>query len=206
MDTLTKLFGNATKVKVIKQFVFNKETPFDVQIIALRTKETATKVRAEISLLEKMDLIKRKVFFKTVHRKRGGKKTTVRVKSNGWILNENFEFILPLQAFLVSLNHLNPKYIVRKLNRGGVMKLVIISGIFIQNPESRIDLLVVGDHLKKGVIDSAIKTIESEIGSEIRYAVFETADFMYRYGLYDKLVRDILDFPHDKILNKLGVM
>ncbi len=86
------------------------------------------------------------------------------------------------------------------------MKLVIISGIFIQNPESRIDLLVVGDHLKKGVIDSAIKTIESEIGSEIRYAVFETADFMYRYGLYDKLVRDILDFPHEKISNKLGVM
>lgn len=206
MDTLTKLFGNATKVKVIKQFVFNKETPFDVQIIALRTKETATKVRAEISLLEKMDLIKRKVFFKTVTRKRGGKKTSVRVKSNGWILNENFEFILPLQSFLVSLNHLNPKYIVRKLNRGGVMKLIIISGIFIQNPESRIDLLVVGDHLKKGVIDSAIKTIESEIGSEIRYAVFETADFMYRYGLYDKLVRDILDFPHDKISNKLGVM
>ncbi len=206
METLTKLFGNATKVKVIKQFVFNKETPFDVQIIAVRTKETATKVRAEILLLEKMDLIKRKVFFKTVHRKRGGKKTSARVKCNGWILNENFEFILPLQTFLVSLNHLSPKYIVRKLNRGGVMKLIIISGIFIQNPDSRIDLLVVGDHLKKGVIDSAIKTIESEIGSEIRYAVFETADFQYRFGLYGKLGRDILDFPHAKILNKLGVM
>ncbi len=206
METLTKLFGNATKVKVIKQFVFNKETPFDIQIIALRTKDTATKVRAEVSLLEKMDLIKRKVFFKTVHRKSGGKSVSLRVKSNGWMLNENFEFLMQLQTFLVSLNHLSPKYIVRKLNRGGVMKLIIISGIFIQNPESRIDLLVVGDHLKKGVIDSAIKTIESEIGSEIRYAVFETADFQYRFGLYDKLVRDILDFPHDKVLNKLGII
>lgn len=205
METLTKLFGSITKVKVVKQFVFNFETAFDASMMASRTKETVTKVRAEISMLEKMDLIKRKVFFKTVTRKKNGQKISVRVKTNGWILNENFEFLKPLSAFLVSLNHLNPKDIIRKLNRGGVMKLVIISGIFMQNAESRVDLFVVGDHIKNGMIDSVIKTIEAEIGKEIRYAVFETSDFQYRYGLYDKLIRDILEFPHEKILNKLGV-
>jgi len=206
METLTKLFGSITKVKVVKQFVFNPEAAFDASLMANRTKETVAKVRVEISLLEKMDLIKRRVFFKTVHRKKNGQKVSVRVKANGWTLNENFEFLRPLSVFLVSLNHLNPKDIVRKLNRGGVMKLVIMSGVFIQHAESRVDLLVVGDHIKKGVIDSAIKTIEAEIGKEIRYAVFETSDFQYRFGLYDKLVRDILEFPHEKILNKLGVI
>jgi len=206
METLTKLFGSITKVKVVKQFVFNPEVAFDASLMANRTKETVTKVRAEMSLLEKMDLIKRRVFFKTVYRKKNGQKIGVRVKANGWILNENFEFLRPLLAFLVSLNHLNPKDIVRKLNRGGAMKLIVMSGVFIQNTESRVDLLVVGDHIKKGVIDSAIKTIEAEIGKEIRYAVFETSDFKYRFGLYDKLVRDILEFPHEKILNKLGVV
>ena len=71
--------------------------------------------------------------------------------------------------------------------------------------EREVDLLVVGDNLRKGTIENIVKTIESEIGREIRYAFFETADFQYRLGIYDKLIRDILDFPHEKILDKLGI-
>lgn len=205
MDTLIKLFGNAAKVKVIKLFVFNPEIAYDSRQISERTKETLSKVRKEILLLEKMDLIKRKVFYKTVLRKKGNRKVHARVKTHGWMLNVQFEFLAPLQQFLVSLNHLSPKDIARKLQKAGTMKLVIVSGIFTQSNESRVDLLVVGDHLKKGVLDTAIKTIEAEIGKEIRFAVFETPDFQYRLGLYDKLIRDILDFPHEKIVNRIGV-
>ncbi len=206
MDTLTKLFGNGAKVKVIKLFVFNPEVPYDARQISERTKESLSKVRKEISLLEKMDLIKRKIFFKDTIRKKGGKKVHVRVKTQGWMLNTQFEYLAPLQQFLVNLNHLGPKDIARKLQKAGLMKLVIVSGVFTQDQESRVDLLIVGDHLKKGVLDNAIKTIESEIGKEIRFAVFETPDFQYRLGLYDKLIRDILDFPHEKIVNRLGVV
>ena len=67
------------------------------------------------------------------------------------------------------------------------------------------DLLVVGDNLKQGQLETTIKTIESEIGREIRYAVFETSEFNYRYSIFDKLIRDILDYPHEKIINKLGL-
>jgi hypothetical protein len=205
MDTLVKLFGNAAKVKVVKLFVFNPEVAYDARQIAERTKESLSKVRKEILLLEKMDLIKRKVFYKNIVRNKGNKKVHVKVKTNGWTLNTQFESLAPLQQFLVNLNHLSPKDIARKLQKAGLMRLVIVSGVFIQQPESRVDLLVVGDHLKKGVLDTAIKTIEAEIGKEIRFAVFETPDFQYRLGLYDKLIRDILDFPHEKIVNRLGV-
>jgi hypothetical protein len=94
---------------------------------------------------------------------------------------------------------------LKRLQRVGKLKLVIISGIFINNYDSRIDLLVVGDMMKKGTLENVIKTIESEIGREIRYTYFETPDFQYRLGIYDKLIRDILDFPHEKILDKLNV-
>ncbi len=204
MDTLTKLFGNAAKVKVIKLFVFNTGIAYDVAQVADHTKESPAKVRGEISLLEKMDLIKRRVFFKTVEKKVRGVKQKRKVKANGWVLNDNFEHLDHLQNFLVSLNDINYKEMTRKLSKAGTLKLVIISGIFTQNPESRVDLLVVGDNLKRGVLEQSIKTIEAEIGKEIRYTYFETSDFKYRLGLYDKLIRDILDFPHEKILNKLG--
>jgi hypothetical protein len=67
-----------------------------------------------------------------------------------------------------------------------------------------VDLLVVGDNMKLSLLENIIKTIESEIGKEIRYAVFETQEFTYRYSVFDKLIRDILDFQHEKIINKLG--
>ncbi len=206
METLTKLFGSAAKVKIIKMFLFNSGTAYDVAQISDRTKESSSKVRREVHVLEKMDLIKRRVFYKTVHRKKGNRTIVGKVKTSGWILNTDFEFLIPLQQFLVNLNHLSPKDIARKLSKAGNMKLVITAGIFIQDSESRVDLLVVGDHIKKGSVENAIRNIEAEMGKEIRYAVFETADFQYRLGLYDKLIRDILDFPHEKIVNKIGVI
>ena len=83
--------------------------------------------------------------------------------------------------------------------------MVIVSGVFIQNPESRVDLLIVGDNLKKGAITRIVKTMEAEIGKELIFASFETPDFHYRLGMYDKLVRDILDYPHQKLLDKLNL-
>ena len=54
-------------------------------------------------------------------------------------------------------------------------------------------------------MERVIRSIEAEIGKELRYASFETPDFRYRLGMYDKLVRDILDFPHKKVVDKIGV-
>jgi hypothetical protein len=59
--------------------------------------------------------------------------------------------------------------------------------------------------LNKAAVDRVIHTLESELGSELRYAVFETSDFSYRLNIYDKLIRDVFDFPHEKILDRIGI-
>jgi hypothetical protein len=84
--------------------------------------------------------------------------------------------------------------------------MIIAAGVFIQNWESRVDLLIVGDDLNITKIESVIKMIESEIGKEIAYSAFETQDFQYRMGIHDRLVRDILDYPHVTLLDRLGVV
>jgi len=63
----------------------------------------------------------------------------------------------------------------------------------------------VGDNLKRGAIDSVVRGIEAELGKEIIYSVFETDDFKYRLSMFDKLIRDILDFPHQKIVDRLNI-
>ena len=129
----------------------------------------------------------------------------VKKGSKTYTLNRNYRFLQAIGNFLIDANPLSEKEIVKKLSTVGNIKLILTSGVFLHLPDSRVDILVVGDHIQHGKLVNVMSTIEAELGKELRYAVFETADFKYRMGIYDKLIRDILDGRHQKILNKLGL-
>jgi predicted transcriptional regulator len=185
MQSVANIFGGEAKVKIMRLFIFNPENVYDTDSVAAHTQEKRTIVARELRNLVKAELLRK--------------------KTKGFVLNQNYVYLKPIEHFLVDASPITDKEIVKKIARAGSIKLVLTSGVFIHDPEARVDLLVVGDHIKKGVLIQAISSIEAELGKEIRYAAFETADFQYRYGLYDKLIRDILDFNHNKILNKLGI-
>lgn len=190
METLGKLFGSETKVKIIRMFLFNPEHAFTSALVAERVKSPLSKVRREISNLEKMSLIKRKSI--------SGK--------TSFCLNRQFEYLTPLQNFLVNTEPLHDKEIIKKIGKAGSVKLIITAGVFIQEPESRVDILIVGDNIKDNYLKNIIQSIEAEIGKELRYTYFTTDDFRYRISMCDKLTRDILDYPHRKVLNRLGIV
>ena len=48
-------------------------------------------------------------------------------------------------------------------------------------------------------------SLEAELGREIRYASFATEDFRYRTGVYDRLLRDVFDYPHRLLIDKIGL-
>ncbi len=205
IQILERIFGTQDKVKIMRMFLFNQNLAFDIEDIVSRTKIKKDKVRKEITNLEKAGLLSTKKWTKDVIKKRGKTETIVKKKTQGWIVNTKFAYLIPLQNFLVHINPLKHNDIMKKLTNVGKIKLLIISGIFIQEYESRVDLLIVGDGLSAGKVSAVVREIESEIGKELRYSLFATDDFEYRYGMMDKLVRDILDFPHEKIVDKLDI-
>jgi len=101
---------------------------------------------------------------------------------------------------LVRSDTLNKETILNNFKKIGQVKLLIVSGVFIKNNDSRVDLLIVGDKMKRGKIEQGVRKLEAEIGVELVYALFDTQEFIYRLNMYDKLVRDILDFPHEVLL------
>lgn len=205
MDILEKLFGSAAKVKIIKLFLFNPDSAFDNSQTAERAKVSIAVTRREISNLEKIGFLKPKSYVKETRRQKNRKVSVSRKRVNGWTLDTKFPYIDAIKSFLSNINPFKSKEIVDRISRAGKIQVLIVAGIFIKDPDSRADLLVVGDNLKHGQLDNIIKTIESEIGKEIRYAVFETSEFNYRLSMFDKLIRDILDFPHEKIINRLNL-
>jgi hypothetical protein len=54
-------------------------------------------------------------------------------------------------------------------------------------------------------VEKAIRSLEAEVGIEIRFAAMSSEDLMYRVGMYDKLTRDFFDYPHQVLVDKIGV-
>lgn len=205
METLSKLFSGEGRVKLMRLFLFNPENQFTLEQIADKAKITDKEAKNEIEVLEKAGMVKKKKIIQTLEIKKRGKVKEVKRRVHCWHLDPNFEYLLPLQNLLINTRPLRPNEILKRLSNVGKLKMVVVAGVFIQNPDSRVDMLVVGDNLKRGSIDRIVKTMEAEIGKELNFASFETADFHYRLGMYDKLIRDILDFPHQKLLDRLNL-
>jgi len=205
MDILAKLFGSEAKVKIIRLFLFNPDQPFSSRDIAVRARVSLPVVRHEVAQLKKTGMINGKRFTVLVSVKKGRKVSTKRKKEGGFMLNPAFHYLPAMRGLLINTVLVKYADMIRRLNTAGRIKLVIVSGVFIHENDSRVDLLVVGDAIRMPILENVIRGIEAEIGKELRYAAFETDDFKYRLGMYDKLVRDILEYPHRTILDRLGL-
>ena len=188
----------------MRLFLFNPKAYMSTSEAARKSKVSVTSARKTVLDMERAGMIKRRTVTKVVRTKVGRKiKKEKRKYVTGWRLNDRFAYLPQLSNLLINTEPLTNNELIRRLSNIGRIKLIIVSGVFTQTEDSRVDILVVGDKLKKGQMDGAIKNIEAEVGKELRYAVFDTNEFLYRMSVYDKLVRDILDYPHKKVLSKL---
>ncbi len=206
MEILEKLFGTEARVKILRLFLFNTEQAFGAEDIASRAKVTPKEFKEHIAVFEKIGLVKRKQVTQEVSKKKGKKISIKKLRVTGWYLDASFPYLLALKNLLITVSMKTHEDIAKHFGPVGKIRAVIVSGIFIQDWESRVDLLIVADNLKPASLEKSIKSLEAEIGKEIRYAAFETPDFQYRLGVYDKLIRDILDFPHVKVVDKIGIV
>lgn len=204
MDILGKLFCSPARVKIMRLFLLNTADAFENSDVAQKSKVSPSVVRSELLLLGKVGFISSKSFFKTISARAKSGNPRKR-RAIGWQLNGEFPLLHAIHNLIVNTEPLGNKEIIEKIKKCGNVKLVVLSGVFIQNPDSRVDILIVGDKMKKSIVESTVRLLESEVGKDISYALFETPEFTYRLSVYDKFVRDILDYPHIKIFDKIGL-
>ena len=180
MEILGKILGSPARVKLMRLFLQNRAKVYRTKDIQKHSRVTPNVLSRELRLLSSVGFIKR----------RGGE----------WSLNPSFRYANELEELLINTDTLDTDAVLDTLKSSGRVKLIIVSGIFLKNRDTRIDLLVVGDNLKRGRIETGVRKMEAEIGAELTYAIFDTKEFIYRLNMYDKLIRDILDFPHTVLL------
>jgi hypothetical protein len=125
--------------------------------------------------------------------------------SLGYQLDSKFLYLQPLKNLLVTASLHADENLVKKLAPVGKLKLLMASGVFLREWDTRVDLLIVGDELNMAKLETIMKNLEAEVGKEMIYSAFETEEFEYRYGIHDRLVRDIIEAPHTTLIDKLGL-
>ena len=204
MDTLGKLFGSTARVKIMRLFLLNSEDIFETTAIIKRSKITKALAQKEVALLYRAGFIVKKQFTKvTLSKKKGAQPS--KKKAVGWRLNLKYSILPTLKILLLNSEPLKRTEIASKFKKAGNIKLIITSGVFMQESDSRVDILIVGDNLNKGMIETALRNVEAEVGKELSYAFFNTQEYNYRLGICDKFVRDVLDYPHTIVMDKLTV-
>jgi hypothetical protein len=187
-DTLTKLFGSAARVKLLRLFLFNPRQLFTAADAAARARVRSAEAKKEINLFVRLGLLER-------HPRRGVVRYGLLSHSPYTAALQNLLLNAPARA----------QEIYERLRATGALKLVVVSGIFVGEWDGRLDLLVVGDRLKEHMLHKKIQLLEAEVGKEVRYTTLSTSDFFYRLNMSDRLLRDVFDYPHKVVYDRLDI-
>ena len=198
-DPLSILFGSTARVKLLRFFLFNPSKEFLFDFISRRAKLVRRTARTEISAVEKAGVIKQKTMYIEVEGK------SKKMKAVGYVLNKDFQELQALQTFLFETAPIDGKNLLKHLRQAGVLDFVGIAGVFVRDFEQRLDVLLSMKKFSQSKVEKAIRSLEAEVGIEIRFAAMSSEDLMYRVGMYDKLTRDFFDYNHQVLVDKIGV-
>lgn len=188
-STLDALFDSPVRVRLLKLFLYNPDESFELRDISKKINFKSAQVNRNLDSLTGIGFL--------ICRDLKGKKT--------FRANRGFEFYEELKELLIKASPASKNKMLNRIKNLGRIKLALLAGVFINSDTSRADLLVVGDNVKPSKFNNFIKDLEAEVGKEIKYALMTTKEFYYRYGMYDRFLRDLLDFKHEKLIDKLKI-
>lgn len=195
METLETLFSSAARVRILRTFLFQPGNVFSASDIADRTDVAATTARAHAQDLTAIDLLEE--VQQTDHT--NGQQVVA------WKLNRNSSLRRSLHEIVLQHQDITPEDIKKRLERVGDVSLLVLSGIFSGTDDRPIDVLIAGDGIDSTKLSRSLSRIEKSFGTELRYTHLTDEEFGYRYDAYDRLIRDVLDFPHHVLVDEKNV-
>lgn len=192
---LDKLFGSKTRVKILKLFLLHPIDKFYIRQLSRDLKLQLNSVHRELENLEKFGILTSNI---AINKESGGQ------EKKYYKANSDFVLFEEIRALIVKAQILYEKDFVLKLKAIGKVKLLILTGTFVNNPNSLVDLLIVGRFNKTKFI-KLIKELENDLGREINYTLLDSAEFKYRRDITDIFLYGILEDRKMVIIDEIGL-
>ncbi len=186
-EILESLFGSKSRSRILRFFVLNPGKEITIKELKERMRIDGRRIRADINMLLRIGFLKQ----------------TTRQKVKYYMLDESFPYYVELRNLFIKANTYPQCKELKKINEAGRVKLILVSGIFLNYDKSRLDILIVCDDMSRTKLAKAIEAIEAEVGKEVRYMAMSTDELMYRLDMMDRFLIEVLSSPHDIIVNKI---
>ena len=157
--------------------------------------ENLNSVRRELDNLEKLGLIS---IIETFRQAQGKKQI-----NKYYQVNQNFVLYEDLRKLFLKSKLLIERTLAQKLNELGNVKLLILSGFFVDDNDAKTDLLIVGQ-INKIKLKNLISKISSQVDNEIRYTYMTVKEFNFRNGMTDKFLFEVLEGKKIVVVDKTG--
>ncbi len=181
------LFGSKSRARLIRFFILNPEVEYSSADVAEKTLLPRPEVSRELMRLKKMGFVK--------------ESSRKRVKR--YQMHPTFPFFPELKS-LVSKSNVNvPSQMFQKLRMVGEVKLILVSGLFLNHPKSKADMILVINNAHRSKLQGVIAKLEAEIGRDVRFVLMDAEDLHYRLNMLDRFLIEFLEGPYQEVTNRI---
>lgn len=180
---LEQLFGTKLRIKVIMLFLTSPEKFYTLAELAKLSNSKVAAVAKELNILDKLNLVSQQA-------------------DKRWQANGNFILYPELRSLILKGKLLLEKNLIKKIEKIGTLKLLLVTGNFVGLPQIATDILLVG-RINRHRLAKLIRKFERELGGTINYTMMTFEEFKYRRDITDKFLYEILENKHLKIIDKL---
>ena len=181
---IEQLFGSKTRVKLLSLFYNNPGRPFYVREITRKIDEQINSVRRELANMLSIGI----------------------VTSDGannrlyYEVNPKYEYYeqlrsifnsMPVKTNRVLKETREEESIATKLRAAGKIDYAFLTGSYVRDPRTNVDLFVVGD-VNKARLAKIVAEMEETEGREINYTALTPAEYEYRLSLNDRHVSSVM--------------
>ena len=195
---LEQLFGSKPRFNLLRFLFHNSDDSFFVRELSRALNSQVNAVRREINLLKKLDILIEE------DKKDNGAEHGASLRKY-YSLNKDALIYPELEALILKADVLVEKELIDTIkNKGGDIKLLLMTGAFTKDTTVSVDILLVGD-IKERNIAKIITDYEKKMGREVKYTIMNEKEFRERRHIMDKFIFSIFEAKHEKIINEMGI-
>lgn len=200
MNELAKIFGTPERLRLLRFLLKDNKKEYTVSDIEEKTKIKIEVLRKELLMLASIGMIEK---YKTnVHTFVSGKVSTMK-EATVYKLIDSFKYIDTLSALVLDYTRIDRDVFIDRLKGYGRIKLLILSGVFTGDIKSRLDVLYVGEAMKVKDLEKAFASISTELGRDIRYALMDVEEYVYRQKMFDSFLVEVMDSKKETLVDKI---
>lgn len=185
-DIFEILFGSKARVRLLRLLLLNSEKEFSFEELLEKTLLKRSEATKELNHLKKIKLV--------TERSKKNKKVLV--------MNTQFPFYMELKSLFSKSDIDAQSKAFQKLSSIGEVKLVIVSGVFLNYAKSKADMILVVNNVNRPKLKLAMSYLEAEIGRDIRFVLMNSEELQYRLNMMDRFLMEFLEHSHQEIINK----